>query len=57
MKTEDLKAQGLTDEQIAFVMAENGKDINRKEKGVWYWKSCDTSNIAIDTSYRQCIRI
>ena len=30
MKTEDLKAQGLTDEQIAFVMAENGKDINRK---------------------------
>lgn len=27
MKTEDLKAQGLTDEQITFVMAENGKDI------------------------------
>lgn len=52
MKTEDLKAQGLTDEQIAFVMAENGKDINQKEKGVWYCKSCDTSNIAIDTSYR-----
>ena len=31
MKTEDLKAQGLTDEQIAFVMAENGKDINREK--------------------------
>lgn len=31
MKTEDLKAQGLTDEQVAFVMAENGKDINREK--------------------------
>lgn len=28
MKTEDLQAQGLTPEQIKFVMAENGKDIN-----------------------------
>lgn len=28
MKREDLKAKGLTDEQIDFVMAENGKDIN-----------------------------
>ena len=27
MKTEDLKAQGLTDEQISFVMGENGKDL------------------------------
>ena len=27
MKTEDLKAQGLTEEQINFVMAENGKDL------------------------------
>lgn len=27
MKREDLKAKGLTDEQIDFVMAENGKDI------------------------------
>lgn len=27
MKTEDLKAQGLSEEQISFVMAENGKDI------------------------------
>jgi len=27
MRTEDLKAQGLTDEQINFVMAENGKDL------------------------------
>lgn len=27
MKTEDLKAQGLTEEQIKFVFAENGKDI------------------------------
>lgn len=27
MKTEDLKAKGLTDEQITFVMSENGKDL------------------------------
>ena len=27
MKTEDLKAQGLTDEQVNFVMAEYGKDM------------------------------
>lgn len=27
MKQEELKAQGLSDEQIQFVMAENGKDI------------------------------
>jgi hypothetical protein len=27
MKREDLKAKGLTDEQIDFVMAENGKDV------------------------------
>lgn len=34
MKTEDLKAQGLTDEQISFVMAENGKDISKVQKKV-----------------------
>lgn len=28
MKTEELKAKGLTEEQVAFVMAENGKDVN-----------------------------
>lgn len=32
MKTEDLKAQGLTDEQIAYVMAENGKSIANAKK-------------------------
>ena len=32
MKTEDLKAQGLTDEQIGFVMAENGKDLKKLQK-------------------------
>lgn len=32
MKTEDLKAQGLTEEQISFVMAENGKDIKKVKK-------------------------
>ena len=29
MKTEDLKEKGLTDEQIAFVMAENGKSLSK----------------------------
>jgi len=29
MKREDLKAQGLTDEQIDFVMTSNGKDIEK----------------------------
>lgn len=28
MKKEDLLAQGLTEEQVSYVMAENGKDIN-----------------------------
>lgn len=32
MKTEDLKAQGLTDEQISFVMEENGKDLKKLQK-------------------------
>lgn len=32
MKTEDLKAQGLNDEQISFVMAENGKDLKKLQK-------------------------
>lgn len=32
MKTEDLKAQGLTDTQITFVMAENGKDITKIQR-------------------------
>lgn len=32
MKTEELKAQGLTQEQINFVMAENGKDIDKVQK-------------------------
>lgn len=31
MKTEDLQAKGLTEEQIAFVMAENGKDVTREK--------------------------
>lgn len=32
MKTEELKAQGLTQDQINFVMAENGKDIDKIQK-------------------------
>lgn len=44
MKTEDLQAQGLNDEQIKFVMAENGKDINReKQKAEGYKTQLDTA--------------
>lgn len=31
MKTEDLKAQGFTEEQIKYIMAENGKDIETEK--------------------------
>lgn len=34
MKTEDLKAQGLTDEQISFVMQEMGKDLAKSKKAL-----------------------
>lgn len=34
MKTEELRNLGLTDEQIKFVMAENGKDINELKKNL-----------------------
>lgn len=44
MKTEDLKAQGLSDVQIAFVMAENGKDVKReKDKADTYKSQLDTA--------------
>lgn len=32
MKTEELKEKGLTEEQIAFVMAENGKDLKKLQR-------------------------
>lgn len=32
MKTEELQKQGLTEEQITYVMAENGKDIKKAQK-------------------------
>lgn len=32
MKTEDLQKQGLTQEQIDYVMAENGKDLKKLQK-------------------------
>jgi hypothetical protein len=31
MKREDLKAKGLTDEQIDFIMSENGKDVETQK--------------------------
>lgn len=40
MKSEALKEQGLTDEQIKFVMAENGKDIEKAKS--------DLSNLAAE---------
>ena len=44
MKTEDLKAQGFTEEQINFVMSENGKDIKReKDKADNYKSQLDTA--------------
>ena len=47
MKREDLKKQGLTDEQIDFVMAENGKDIEK------YKNLADTRKTEIDNLERQ----
>lgn len=45
MKTEDLQAQGLSEEQIKFVMAENGKDINReKNRADGYKTQLDEAN-------------
>ncbi|MBP3267995.1 MAG: phage scaffolding protein [Ruminococcus sp.] len=44
MKTEDLQAQGLSEEQIKFVMAENGKDVQReKDKAAGYKTQLDTA--------------
>ncbi|MBQ9898553.1 MAG: phage scaffolding protein [Ruminococcus sp.] len=44
MKTEDLQAKGLTDEQITFVMAENGKDVKReKDRADGYKSQLDTA--------------
>lgn len=34
MKTEELKSRGLTDEQINYVMAENGKDLRKLQEEV-----------------------
>ena len=34
MKTDELREKGLTDEQISFVMAENGKDLKKLQKEV-----------------------
>ena len=48
MKTEDLQAQGLSDEQIRFVMAENGKDIEReKGRANTYRSQLDSANEAL----------
>lgn len=50
MKTEDLQAQGLSDEQIKFVMAENGKDIEReKSKATAFKTQLDTATATLKT--------
>ena len=42
MKTEDLQAKGLTQEQIDYVMAEYGKDINgiKQERDTYKTQLC-----------------
>lgn len=60
MKTEFLKAMGLTDEQIGSIMAENGKDIEKYKKDVEKYKeqydgtkaSLEEANAAIQ-SYKE----
>ena len=48
MKTEELKAQGLTDEQVSFVMSENGKDIKREQDKASAFKTqLDEANAAL----------
>lgn len=50
MKTEDLKAKGLTEEQIQFVMAENGKDVNGiKAERDTYKTQLDTASATLKT--------
>lgn len=48
MKTEDLQAKGLSQEQIAFVMAENGKDVNAiKAERDGYKTQLDTAQASL----------
>lgn len=54
MKREDLKAMGLTDEQIEKVMAENGKDIQaEKDNTATKQKEVDTLNTQLSTANEQ----
>ena len=48
MKTEDLQAKGLTQEQIDFVMAEYGKDLNAvKAERDGYRSQLDTAQTSL----------
>ena len=48
MKTDDLKAQGLNEEQITFIMAENGKDVNKvKAERDTYKENYDTAQTTL----------
>lgn len=48
MKTEDLQAKGLSQEQIDFVMAENGKDVNAiKAERDGYKTQLDTAQVSL----------
>lgn len=48
MKTEDLQAKGLSQEQIDFVMAENGKDVNAiKAERDGYKTQLDTAQASL----------
>lgn len=49
MKTEELKARGLTDEQIEFVIAENGKEIKReKDRADDYKQQLETAKKSLE---------
>lgn len=50
MKTEDLKSKGLSDEQISFVMSENGKDIKREQdKAAAFKTQLETATATLKT--------
>ena len=42
MKREDVKNKipGITDEQLSWIMQENGADINREKSAAWMWQAC-----------------
>ena len=55
MKTEDLQGKGLNKEQIDFVMAEYGKDLNAiKAERDGYKTQLDTAQASLSVSADNC---